>query len=87
VYQAVRRWTLAASSGSVSRDTTSRPYLAAHRFSLEESPRAYEMFKKKEDGCVRGVRSVTYGLTRCQATINQAWQRVLDSVARTLQTA
>lgn len=30
-------------------------YLAAHRFSLEESPRGYEMFKNKEDGCVRAV--------------------------------
>jgi threonine dehydrogenase-like Zn-dependent dehydrogenase len=30
-------------------------YLATHRFPLEEAPRAYEMFKNKEDGCVRAV--------------------------------
>jgi threonine dehydrogenase-like Zn-dependent dehydrogenase len=30
-------------------------FLATHRFSLEESPRGYEMFKHKEDGCVRAV--------------------------------
>jgi threonine dehydrogenase-like Zn-dependent dehydrogenase len=29
--------------------------LATHRFSLEDSPRAYEMFKKKEDGMIRAV--------------------------------
>jgi len=30
-------------------------YLATHRFSLEEAPRGYQMFKHKEDGCVRAV--------------------------------
>lgn len=30
-------------------------YLITHRFSLEDSPRGYEMFKLKEDGCVRVV--------------------------------
>lgn len=30
-------------------------YLATHRFSLEEAPRGYRMFKHKEDGCVRAV--------------------------------
>ena len=30
-------------------------YLATHTFSLEEAPRGYEMFKNKEDGCVRAV--------------------------------
>jgi threonine dehydrogenase-like Zn-dependent dehydrogenase len=30
-------------------------YLATHEFSLEESPRGYELFKEKEDGCVRAV--------------------------------
>lgn len=30
-------------------------YLATHRFSLEDSPRGYEMFRSKEDGCVRAV--------------------------------
>jgi threonine dehydrogenase-like Zn-dependent dehydrogenase len=30
-------------------------FLATHRFSLEDGPRAYEMFKKKEDGLVRAV--------------------------------
>jgi threonine dehydrogenase-like Zn-dependent dehydrogenase len=30
-------------------------FLATHRFSLEEAPRGYDMFKHKEDGCVRSV--------------------------------
>src|SRR4051794_10887710 len=30
-------------------------FLATHRFSLEESPRGYDMFKNKEGGCVRSV--------------------------------
>ena len=30
-------------------------YLATHRFSLEDAPHGYEMFKHKEDGCVRAV--------------------------------
>jgi threonine dehydrogenase-like Zn-dependent dehydrogenase len=32
-------------------------YLATHHFSLEDAPRGYEMFKHKEDGCVRAVFS------------------------------
>ncbi|AFZ66794.1 zinc-dependent alcohol dehydrogenase [Deinococcus peraridilitoris] len=30
-------------------------YLATHRFSLEDAPRGYQMFKTKQDGCVRAV--------------------------------
>ena len=30
-------------------------YLATHRVPLADSPRGYEMFKNKEDGCVRVV--------------------------------
>jgi threonine dehydrogenase-like Zn-dependent dehydrogenase len=30
-------------------------YLATHQFTLEQGPRAYEMFKHKEDGLVRAV--------------------------------
>jgi threonine dehydrogenase-like Zn-dependent dehydrogenase len=30
-------------------------FLVTHRFSLEDSPRGYEMFKHKVDGCVRSV--------------------------------
>lgn len=30
-------------------------FLATHRFSLEDSPRGYDMFKHKKDGCVRAV--------------------------------
>jgi threonine dehydrogenase-like Zn-dependent dehydrogenase len=30
-------------------------FLITHRMSLEESPRGYEMFKKKEDNCLRAV--------------------------------
>ena len=28
-------------------------YLVTHTMSLEDAPRGYEMFKKKQDGCVR----------------------------------
>ena len=30
-------------------------FLAMHRFSLEDAPRGYDMFKHKTDGCVRAV--------------------------------
>ena len=30
-------------------------FLATHRFSLEDAPRGYDMFKHKTDGCVRAV--------------------------------
>ena len=30
-------------------------FLITHRMSLEESPRGYEMFKKKKDGCLRSA--------------------------------
>jgi threonine dehydrogenase-like Zn-dependent dehydrogenase len=30
-------------------------FLVTHRMSLEESPRGYELFKNKEDGCLRAV--------------------------------
>jgi threonine dehydrogenase-like Zn-dependent dehydrogenase len=30
-------------------------YLATHRFSLEDAPRGYDMFKHHTDGCVRAV--------------------------------
>lgn len=30
-------------------------YLATHRFPLEDSPRGYDMFKHKTDGCLRAV--------------------------------
>jgi threonine dehydrogenase-like Zn-dependent dehydrogenase len=30
-------------------------FLATHRFSLEDAPRGYAMFKHKQDGCVRAV--------------------------------
>ena len=29
--------------------------LATHRFSLEDAPRGYEMFKTKSEGCIRSV--------------------------------
>jgi threonine dehydrogenase-like Zn-dependent dehydrogenase len=38
-------------------------FLITHRMSLEEGPRGYELFKNKEDGCVRaGVHAL--GRTR-----------------------
>jgi threonine dehydrogenase-like Zn-dependent dehydrogenase len=30
-------------------------FLITHRMSLEDSPRGYDMFKDKEDGCLRVV--------------------------------
>jgi threonine dehydrogenase-like Zn-dependent dehydrogenase len=30
-------------------------FLITHRMSLEDAPRGYEMFKTKEDGCLRAV--------------------------------
>ena len=30
-------------------------FLVTHRFSLEEAPQGYDMFKHKTDGCVRAV--------------------------------
>ena len=39
----------------VSRGELDPSYLATHHFPLEDSPRGYEMFKKKEDGMVRAV--------------------------------
>ena len=30
-------------------------FLITHRMSLEDAPRGYEMFRDKEDGCVRAV--------------------------------
>ena len=39
----------------VQRGELDPSFLATHRFSLEEAPRGYELFKKKEDGCVRAV--------------------------------
>ncbi len=38
-----------------SRGELDPSYLVTHRFSLEDAPRGYEMFKKKQDGCVRAV--------------------------------
>ncbi|MEW6296760.1 MAG: zinc-dependent alcohol dehydrogenase [Thermodesulfobacteriota bacterium] len=39
----------------VERGELDPSYLVTHRFSLEDAPRGYEMFKEKEDGCVRAV--------------------------------
>ncbi|MER7897865.1 hypothetical protein ABTX62_17605 [Streptomyces sp. NPDC096046] len=36
-------------------DELSTSHLATHTVSLEEAPRAYEMFREKSDGCVRAV--------------------------------
>ena len=30
-------------------------FLLTHRMPLEEGPRGYELFKEKEDGCVRAA--------------------------------
>ncbi|MBM7112007.1 zinc-dependent alcohol dehydrogenase [Archangium primigenium] len=39
----------------VRRGELDASYLATHRMSLEEAPRGYELFKKKEEGCIRAV--------------------------------
>ena len=39
----------------MSRDEVKTEHLATHEMSLDEGPRGYEMFKNKEDGCVRAV--------------------------------
>ena len=39
----------------MSRDEVKTEHLATHVMSLDEGPRGYEMFKNKEDGCVRAV--------------------------------
>ena len=39
----------------VARNELNPAFMATHRFPLEEAPRGYEMFKHKEDGCVRAV--------------------------------
>ena len=39
----------------VSKGELDPSFLATHRFSLEDAPRGYDMFKKKTDGCVRAV--------------------------------
>ncbi len=39
----------------VRRGELDASYLATHRMSLEEGPRGYELFKKKEEGCIRAV--------------------------------
>src|SRR5436305_2096558 len=39
----------------VARGRLDPSYLATHRFSLEDAPRGYDMFKHKEDGCVRAL--------------------------------
>jgi threonine dehydrogenase-like Zn-dependent dehydrogenase len=39
----------------VQRGELDPSYLITHRMSLEEAPRGYELFKEKQDGCVRAV--------------------------------
>ena len=49
------RAALPAAAAGARATRRARSFLGTHRFSLEDSPRAYEMFKKKEDGLVRAV--------------------------------
>ena len=39
----------------IARGEISTSHLATHVMSLDEGPRGYDMFKNKEDGCVRAV--------------------------------
>ncbi|MET9390553.1 hypothetical protein ABZY20_09110 [Streptomyces sp. NPDC006624] len=41
--------------GRLAAGELSTSHLATHTVSLDEAPRAYEMFKDKSDGCVRAV--------------------------------
>ena len=41
----------------VARGELDPSFLATHHFSLEDAPRGYEIFKHKQDGCVRAVFS------------------------------
>jgi threonine dehydrogenase-like Zn-dependent dehydrogenase len=44
-------------------------YLVTHTMSLEDAPRGYELFKKKQDGCVRVVFRPGRDGLRARATI------------------
>ena len=39
----------------MSRDEVRTEHLATHVMSIEDGPKGYQMFKDKEDGCVRAV--------------------------------
>ena len=39
----------------MARDEVKTEHLATHVMSLDDGPKGYEMFKNKEDGCVRAV--------------------------------
>ena len=39
----------------VQRGELDPSFLITHRMPLEEAPRGYELFKDKEDGCLRAV--------------------------------
>ncbi len=39
----------------IARGEISTAHLVTHRMSLDEAPRGYDLFKNKEDGCVRAV--------------------------------
>jgi threonine dehydrogenase-like Zn-dependent dehydrogenase len=39
----------------IARGDLDTRHLVSHEMSLDDAPRGYEMFKNKEDGCVRAV--------------------------------
>jgi threonine dehydrogenase-like Zn-dependent dehydrogenase len=39
----------------MSRDEVRTEHLATHVMPLDDGPKGYQMFKNKEDGCVRAV--------------------------------
>jgi threonine dehydrogenase-like Zn-dependent dehydrogenase len=49
----VRRWTGEILPLLTDDDPLGTADLATHRLPLDEAPRAYEMFQKKEDGCIK----------------------------------
>jgi len=50
-----RRIALNRLLGHAQKGELNPAYLATHRFSLEDAPRGYEMFKHRTEGCVRAV--------------------------------
>ena len=49
----VRRWTGEILPLLTDDDPLGTADLATHRLPLDEAPRAYQMFQKKEDGCIK----------------------------------
>jgi threonine dehydrogenase-like Zn-dependent dehydrogenase len=51
----VRRWTSDILPLLIDEDRLGTEDLATHRLPLDEAPRGYEIFQKKEDGAIKVV--------------------------------